>query len=139
MRDPGLPRRRRESLVQDAVRRTLTDPRGRWLFDPRHQAAHSEWPLSGLENDAIVHVVLDRTFVTGGTRWIVDFKTGVHEGGDPEAFLESETERYRGQLSRYARLVRALEPSRPIRLALYYPLVTDGFLNTAEERTRNNA
>jgi hypothetical protein len=69
-----------------------------------------------------VHRVIDRTFVAGGVRWIVDFKTGRHEGGDVEAFLDRERERYAGALETYARLVRALDP-RPIRLALYHPLV----------------
>jgi ATP-dependent exoDNAse (exonuclease V) beta subunit len=112
--------------VLEAVRRTLADPRGRWLFDPSHGEARSEWGVSGAEAGRIVHVVLDRTFVAGGERWIVDFKTGVHEGGDAEAFLASEVERYREQLVRYGRLMQALD-GRPVRLALYYPLVSDGF------------
>ena len=55
-------------------------------------------------------------------RWIVDFKTSVHEGTDLEGFLDRECERYRGQLEHYARLLAALEPGRPIRLGLYFPL-----------------
>jgi hypothetical protein len=74
----------------------------------------------------VVHVTLDRTFVADGVRWIVDFKTGRHEGGGVEAFLAREVDRYRGQLERYARVVRALD-ARPIKLALYYPLVEGGW------------
>jgi hypothetical protein len=48
------------------------------------------------------------------------------KGGDPAAFLAREEERYRPQLERYARIVRALDP-RPVRLALYYPLVAQGW------------
>jgi len=59
-------------------------------------------------------------------RWIVDFKTGRHEGGDPSTFLDREVARYREQLERYARLVRAMD-ERPIRLALYFPLVPSGW------------
>jgi hypothetical protein len=113
--------------VQAAVRATLEDPRGRWLFDPAHDDARSEWALAGVEGDAVVHVVLDRTFIADGVRWIVDFKTGSHEGGDAEAFLDAERDRYRRQLERYARIVGALDPARPVRLALYYPLVPGGF------------
>jgi len=65
-------------------------------------------------------------------RWIVDFKTGRHEGGAVDAFLAREVERYRGQLERYARIVRALD-ARPIRLALYYPLVDGGWREWAFE------
>ena len=110
----------------EAIRRTLVDPRGRWLFDPGHEDARSEWPVSGLDGGAIVRVVLDRTFVDDGVRWIVDFKTGMHEGGAVDAFLDREVERYRDQLARYARLVAGLDP-RPVRLALYYPLIEHGF------------
>jgi ATP-dependent helicase/nuclease subunit A len=108
------------------VTRTLRDPRGRWLFDPAHVDAHSEWAVAGEDEGRIVHVVLDRSFVTGGWRYIVDFKTGAHLGGDPKTFLQREFERYRPQLARYARLVRAIDP-RPVRIALYHPLVEGGW------------
>ncbi|HEX4883649.1 MAG TPA: 3'-5' exonuclease, partial [Casimicrobiaceae bacterium] len=112
--------------VLDVVRRTLADERDRWIFDPAHTEARSEWGIAGVDHDAVVHLVVDRTFVAGGERWIVDFKTGTHEGGDAEGFLASEALRYRDQLQRYGRLMRALDP-RPVRLALYYPLVDGGF------------
>ena len=103
-----------------SAQRLLGDERGRWLFAPEHDDARSEWALAGVDAGAIVHVTLDRTFVADDMRWIVDFKTGRHEGGDAEAFLAREVERYRPQLERYARIVRGID-ARPIRLALYYP------------------
>jgi ATP-dependent exoDNAse (exonuclease V) beta subunit len=112
--------------VMDALQRTLADPRGRWLFSPEHTERAIEWPLAGLDAGEIVHVALDHTFVSDGVRWIVDYKTGAHEGSDAAAFLDREVERYRPQLARYARLVRGVD-ARPIRLALYYPLVAGGF------------
>jgi ATP-dependent exoDNAse (exonuclease V) beta subunit len=122
------PRDRNEAalVVEEVIRRTLADPRGRWLFDPAHQEARSEWALAGVDQGEVVHIVVDRTFIAEGERWIVDFKTGGHEGGDPAAFLAREVERYRDQLARYARIVSALD-ARPVRLALYYPLLLDGF------------
>jgi ATP-dependent exoDNAse (exonuclease V) beta subunit len=105
-----------------AVRNVQDDARGRWLFAPNHGDSVSEWALAGVDGDAIAHVVLDRTFVADGVRWIVDFKTGMHEGADVDAFLDREVDRYRGQLERYARFVGALDP-RPIRLGLYFPLL----------------
>ena len=90
------------------------------LFAPAHEDARSEWALAGIDGAAVVHVVLDRSFVADGVRWIVDFKTGAHEGGDREAFLDAERVRYAATMQRYARLVGALDP-RPIRLALYHP------------------
>jgi len=105
-----------------ALANVFDDERGRWFFAPDHVDAASEWALAGVDDDTIVHVVLDRSFVAGGERWIVDFKTGGHEGGDVAAFLDREQERYREQLERYARFVAALDP-RPIRLGLYHPLL----------------
>jgi len=111
-----------EAVVVAAVTKALADDRGRWLLDPVHADAKSEWALAGVDGDTIAHVVLDRSFVADGVRWIVDFKTGAHEGGDVDAFLDREVERYRDTLHRYARFVAALDV-RPIRLGLYYPLL----------------
>jgi ATP-dependent exoDNAse (exonuclease V) beta subunit len=106
-----------------ALAATLADPKGRWLFDPSHTEAHSELTLSGVRGSQIVNVVIDRTFVTqDGTRWVVDFKTSPHEGGDLAAFLDSEAERYSAQLTRYAFLARQLGP-QPVRAGLYFPLL----------------
>jgi ATP-dependent exoDNAse (exonuclease V) beta subunit len=112
--------------VAQALRRVLGDERGRWLFAESHEDARSEWALAGLDAGGVAHVTLDRTFVADGERWIVDFKTGRHEGGDVGAFLAREVLRYRPQLERYARIVRALD-ARPIRVALYFPLVEGGW------------
>jgi ATP-dependent exoDNAse (exonuclease V) beta subunit len=108
--------------VRAALSEILRDARGRWLYAASHSEAASEWALAGIDEGTIAHVVLDRTFVADGVRWIVDFKTGRHEGADPEAFLDREAERYRDQLERYARFVSSLD-ARPIRLALYHPLL----------------
>ncbi len=114
--------------VASALGRTLADPRGRWLFDPSHTEAHSEWALAGYDGDAVRHYTLDRAFIADGMRWIVDFKTGRHEGGAPTAFLDREVERYRAQLENYARTVRELDARPlPITLALYFPLVDGGW------------
>ena len=110
------------SEVHRALANVLADARGRWLFAPEHTEATSEWALAGIDDGAIAHVVLDRSFVVTGVRWIVDFKTGGHEGADVEQFLDREMERYREQLHRYARFVSSLD-DRPIRLGLYHPLL----------------
>jgi len=53
---------------------------------------------------------------------IVDYKTGPHEGGDLEASLDREQERYRKQLEQYAALMCMLD-NRPVKLGLYFPLL----------------
>jgi ATP-dependent helicase/nuclease subunit A len=107
-----------------ALRATLTDSRGRWLFDPAHRDAHSELELTGVRGGHIVNAIIDRTFVDAdGIRWVVDFKTSPHEGGNLAAFLDEEARRYEGQLRRYAHLARELGP-QPVRAGLYYPLLS---------------
>ena len=68
----------------------------------------------------IIHAVIDRTFVDNGIRWIIDYKTSLHEGGNLEAFLEEEKERYRRQLDTYERILRAAGEKMEIRKGLYY-------------------
>ena len=104
-----------------ALRRTLDDPRGRWLLDPGHRDCASERAVSGRLDGRQVNGVIDRSFVDeAGALWIVDYKAGRHAGGDLDAFLDSERERYRPQLERYARLL-APQHDGPIRLGLYFP------------------
>jgi len=106
-----------------AIEQTLADERGRWILDPSHPGAHSEYALSGLDGTLLVNVTLDRTFVDAdGVRWIVDYKVGAHTGGDVEEFLDREQERYKNQLDRYGRLMRQMD-DRPVRLGLYFPLL----------------
>jgi len=106
-----------------ALQATLADARGRWLFDPGHTQAQSELALSGVRGAGIINAVIDRTFVDAeGTRWVVDFKTSPHEGGDRENFLDEEVKRYSAQLMRYVFLARQLGP-QPVRAGLYYPLL----------------
>ncbi len=107
--------------VTDALRATLDDARGRWLLGPRDEG-RAEYAVTGVAGGRTVNAVMDRTFVDGDARWIVDYKTGMHAGGDADAFLDQERERYRGQLETYAALMRALD-ARPIRLGLYFPLL----------------
>lgn len=99
----------------------LEDERGRWVLSA-HEEAASELPLTAVVRGAIVRVVIDRTFVDrDGVRWVIDFKTGMHAGGSLEEFLESERNRYRGQLLKYEAALRAYGETRPIRKGLYYP------------------
>jgi len=105
--------------VEDALHRTLADRLGRWLLEA-HPEARSELDLTGMLDGRVERGVIDRTFVADGVRWIVDYKSGAHLGGDLERFLSEERRRYLPQLERYARLMRGLD-GRPVRLALYFP------------------
>ena len=125
----GVPADRRDAAagrVIAALQGTLSDERGQWILQAAADDADaaSELALSGVLNNEIVSVVIDRTFVdSAGTRWIVDYKTGTHEGGDLEGFLQSEIVRYTPQLALYARLLSTLQPRHPIKTALYFPML----------------
>lgn len=111
--------------VQTALLNTIQDSKGRWLFSATHQQAKNEYALSGLcpRTDKIISIKIDRTFIDQhGTRWIIDYKTGHHQGSDPDVFLDSEQQRYQGKLEQYASLMR-LKEDRPIKLGLYFPLL----------------
>ena len=92
-------------------------------------AARAEWRLTGVQDGKLVNIAIDRTFVdANNVRWIIDFKTGSHEGGDVAAFLDNEQSRYRAQLDVYAAILNAMEEGsqpREIRLGLYFPMLKE--------------
>jgi ATP-dependent exoDNAse (exonuclease V) beta subunit len=122
----GVPVRELEDAthtVLDALTRTLADDTGRTILAARGPDAHSEYALSRFEGGQLVSGVIDRTFVDNdGVRWIVDYKTSRHQGGDLETFLAREEQRYLGQLARYVQFMRLCE-QRPIKVGLYFPLL----------------
>ena len=108
--------------VENGLLGVLRDPKGRWVLE-RHAEAQCEYAITGLIESKFCQAIIDRTFVDDeGVRWIIDYKTSSHEGGDVEAFLDNEKMRYQPKLERYARLLMQQE-DRPIRLALYFPLL----------------
>ena len=104
--------------VKQALLQAVADPRGRWVLGPHREAA-VEYRLTAIVEGLRRSFVMDRVFTDeAGERWIVDYKTGRHEGAEAEAFLDSERERYAGQLRRYALALGAGS-----RLGLYFPLI----------------
>lgn len=114
------------SRVTEALANTLADSRGNWIVRS-HREARAEWRLTGLHDDALVNIAIDRTFVDDqNVRWIIDFKTGSHEGADVNAFLDNERKRYSAQLESYAKILSALQGASPettIKLGLYFPML----------------
>ncbi|MCK5798199.1 MAG: PD-(D/E)XK nuclease family protein, partial [Deltaproteobacteria bacterium] len=110
------------SRVQKALLEVLDDSRAAWIFDSSHEDSQAELALRARLDGEVVTAIVDRTFIDAGVRWIIDYKTGTHEGGSLAHFLDAEQVRYRGQLERYGRIF-ALRGDEPIRLALYFPLL----------------
>jgi ATP-dependent exoDNAse (exonuclease V) beta subunit len=105
--------------VATALANALSDERGRWLLGPQ-QDARNEYRITAMLNGERRNLVIDRTFTDAdGKRWIIDYKTGGHEGADVQAFLDSEQKRYRPQLERYA-LVQGRGDTQ---LGLYFPVL----------------
>ena len=102
-----------------AIGNSLEDARGKWLLGPQRNA-RNEYRLSTSAGGVRRLLVIDRLFEDDvGDTWVVDYKTSGHEGGELEAFLAKEQERYHEQLERY--VVAAGKPEA--RRGLYFPLL----------------
>ena len=105
-----------------ALEGVASDAKGRWLLQADGSA---ELALSAFVKGRIQSIVIDRVCIDDdGTHWIVDYKTSTHEGGNLQAFLQSECDRYRGQLQKYANIYAAYSGAK-LRCALYFPLLRE--------------
>ena len=120
----GLPRHNLQAALTQiaaAIDNARDDPRAAWIFSPAHRDIRAEWPLTGVVEGRIAHVVIDRSFVDEhGARWVIDFKSSRHEGGNLDAFLDRERERHQPQMALYAEVVGALRAEQ-VKLGLYFP------------------
>lgn len=118
----GIPEGERAAAADRVIRgisAALSDERGRWIL-ASHPQARCEYRLRVATPEGVRLIVIDRLTVdASGTRWIVDYKSGEHQGGELEAFLDNELERYAPQLARYL----GAFPRGQARAALYFPLV----------------
>ena len=106
-----------EAELRRQITGVLADPRGRWiLFGDQHGG--NEAPFMSVLDGEPMRVVVDRTFVDDGVRWVVDYKTAPIAPGD-EAALAAQRERHTPQLARYVRVLTAVD-ARPVRAALYF-------------------
>lgn len=110
------------SQVASAINNTLSDSTGRWILG-QHQDAHSEWSISHNDNDQIKHLIIDRSFIADGIRWIIDFKTSVAHDRDEISFLQHEKQQYQSQLQTYANALTSISDT-PIHVGLYFPLLS---------------
>ena len=74
-----------------------------------------------MSDNKITHLIIDRTFVDNGVRWIIDYKTASPENMDEEQFFSQQRLLYQKQLQTYAIAMRHLAET-PIRMGLYFPL-----------------
>jgi len=101
----------------DALRLTLESEIGRWILQKREQAGY-EYALSRADEDGVSTHIMDRTFVEGGVRWIIDYKSTRFAEGVMDEVLIDHAEHYRPQLDRYAALFRG--EGLPVRQAIFF-------------------
>jgi len=107
----------------EIISRALNDEKGAWILGP-HRDEAAEYALTGPVDKEIKSVIIDRTFVDDkGIRWVIDYKTGEHRGGELRVFLENEKKRYKAQLEGYAELLERWNKGKTIKKALYYPAI----------------
>ena len=112
LRERGISRIYLEEMVtrvETALTKTLESKKGSWILSDNHLHAENELTVAAVLDGNIVRGIVDRTFVTDdNTRWIIDYKTGYHDGSDIDSFLQSETLRHKPQLDYYAEVLSLL-------------------------------
>ena len=104
---------------------TITqEAKGQWILG-NHKEAYCEQSLSHSlsGSDKVGVSIIDRTFIDGGFRWIIDYKFA--KPNDSESlsqFEQRQIDRYLPQLAHYAGLYRQIG-SEPVRCALYFPQI----------------
>lgn len=110
------------NIICRGIDNTLKDTTGQWIL-ANHPESAAEWSVTALLENRAENLVIDRTFVDGNTRWIIDFKTSRCEPDQLGDFLEKEGLRYRAQLEKYRAALQAFDPALPVRMGLYFPLL----------------
>jgi len=110
--------------LQLAVKNCLADQTAQWILDNTHPHSACEYALGYTDaNEQPRTAIVDRTFVSENTRWIIDYKTTQPAENEPlEQFLVRQRDQYREQLNLYAHLFQKRE-ALPIKSALYFPLI----------------
>ena len=106
--------------VYRALECMLADSRGIWILEG---PGHAELPLTGISGGRLASIVIDRVRIADDAHWVIDYKTGTHEGGNLDTFLHEEVLRYTPQLALYADLYAKYAPTAAVRAALYFPLL----------------
>ena len=102
----------------------LADARLRWILSSTHDGIESPFAITGLHDGRLTSVVVDRTFVDAGVRWLVDFRIEAFTGDaaeDPELALGGPADhRYDAALDLRIALARGIG-FEPVRAGFYFP------------------
>jgi ATP-dependent exoDNAse (exonuclease V) beta subunit len=116
--------------ITRAIANTLHDKHGQWLLDNSHAQSACELAITHKQGNRIDlklrENIIDRTFISEGVRWIIDYKSSEPSAGQNLAdFIVQEVAAYKAQLARYKACFAALGET-DIKTALYFPLLEDG-------------
>lgn len=92
--------------VQQLLTVSLVSEEGQWLLKSRGDA---ELAITAFQKGEAKNYIVDRTFVEGNTRWIIDYKTIALPSEAAEQTLINTAENYREQLQNYVSLFSQTE------------------------------
>jgi len=120
---PSSQLRSAAQTISSALIQMTQSKKARWIFDNKHDAIESEYAISYRHQNNIKQFIIDRTFITNNTRWIIDYKTSQMKNDETlESFLDIAKQRHQQQLENYADALSKLD-DKPIKLGLYFPLL----------------
>ena len=121
-----VPSERLEYAVKRVVRgvENIQADKGAHFIFWNYEIQQNEYAISNIENGSVKTYRIDRTFVDqDGIRWIIDYKSTTTNSNNIDEFVNEQIEhRHRSQLQKYARVMSEID-DRPIRLAVYFPLL----------------
>ena len=103
--------------VEQLLVSALSSTEGQWVLQAREGAA-VELALMKLTGDRAKKHIVDRTFIDGGTRWIIDYKTTELSADASAEVLQSAAENYSEQLQSYATLFEY--EGLPVKCAIFF-------------------
>lgn len=111
------------------IHHLLSDSQAQWLLNNCHTESACEYEI--LYGDQPKKIVIDRTFVDKGTRWIVDYKTSCPASSESlDDFIQREKEAYSKQLGFYQQALHSIDSFRQsttkvsnYQQALYFPFL----------------
>lgn len=104
-----------------ALKNIANDTLGKWILNSEHEASAAEIRFIREDQQGIREYIIDRSFISKGTRWIIDYKSSEPvQGEELETFLTRETLTYQPQLLNYSKLIKSIDNTNPIKVGLYF-------------------
>lgn len=110
------------SRLEKAINLLRQSATAKWIFQQREDSAAEQGYAVGTKSGQIKRLIVDRTFVDSGKRWVIDYKTAEPEmNEDRESFIQNQLAHYRNQLMSYEKIFE----DYPVVTALYFPLLDE--------------